>query len=89
MTDKYEIYEYEDGFKRVLKNGKAINEFGLLKEVQKLQAENENLKKQNSELFILKERFKARNHKALDYLYSEDCDSAYNARCALEGWHHE
>lgn len=30
MTDKYEIYEYEDGDKRVFKNGKAINEFGLL-----------------------------------------------------------
>ena len=46
MTDKYEIYEYEDGFKRVLKNGKAINEFGLLKDVQKLQAENAELRKQ-------------------------------------------
>ena len=45
MTDKYEIYEYEDGFKRVLKNGKAINEFGLLKDVQKLQAENAELTK--------------------------------------------
>lgn len=43
MADNYEIYEYEDGFKRVLKNGKAINEFGLLKDVQKLQAENAEL----------------------------------------------
>lgn len=54
-------------------------------EIKKLQAENAELKKQNSELFRLKEVFKARNHKALDYLYSEGCDSAYDARCALEG----
>lgn len=47
--------------------------------------EIEKLKSENSELFRLKEIFKARNHKAIDYLYEESCDSAYNALCALEG----
>lgn len=50
MSDKYEIYEYKGPFgsyKQVLKNGKAVNEFGLLKDVQKLQAENAELKKQS------------------------------------------
>jgi len=54
------------------KIGLAINE------IKKLQAEN-------AELFRLKEVFKARNNKALDYLYEESQDSAYDARCALEG----
>lgn len=49
MSDKYEIYECNGAFgfdRRVLKNGKAVNEFGLLKDIQKLQAENAELKKQ-------------------------------------------
>lgn len=55
---------------------------------QKLAEANEEIKKlqaENAELFRLKEVFKARNQKALDYLYEESQDSAYDSRCALEG----
>ena len=53
-------------------------DYCLFSDYKKLQAEN-------AELFRLKEVFKARNNKALDYLYEESQDSAYDARCALEG----
>lgn len=43
--DVFEIYdEGFQGCKRLLKNGKAINEFGMLKEVEKRDADIERLK---------------------------------------------
>lgn len=79
-----DIYGFKDvpaaygEYRVVVKNGHKVSDLELLEDIQKLQAEN-------AELFRLKEVFKARNNKALDYLYEESQDSAYDARCALEG----
>lgn len=80
MSDKYEIYEYKGAFasdKRVLKNGKAVNEFELLKDVQRLQAENAELKVLNATQENL---LKA----CIKWMDSKGCPVPYDLRVALE-----